>query len=76
MISLMIFESLGSSNINNDIGIILLLATPVLLVVTLVLFIAGIVSKEKKPKLFKAAGIALLTAGISAIVGLGQCGWY
>ena len=39
-------------------------------------FIAGIVNKSKKPKIFKIAAIAFVAAGISAIVGLGQCGWY
>ena len=72
----MIMESFSATSINDDIGIVLILATPVLIVLAIVLFIAGVLNKEKKPKIFKIAGIIFLAAGISGIVGLGQCGWY
>lgn len=73
---LIIIESFSALSTNDDIGIVLLLATPILLVLALVLFIVGVLNKEKKPKIFKIAGITFLAAGISGIVGLGQCGWY
>lgn len=72
----LIIASFGSSNTSDNIGIVLLMATPVLLLLGLILFIAGIVNKKKKPKIFKIAAIAFIAAGISALVGLGQCGWY
>lgn len=76
MISFMIIESFGSTSTSDDVGLVLLLATPVLLILAFVLFIAGILNKSKKPKIFKIAAIAFVAAGISALVGLGQCGWY
>lgn len=76
MISLIAIEFTRSTSIGDEVGIALLLATPVLLVLAFVLLIAGIVNKNKNPKLFKVAAIAFIAAGISAIVGLGQCGWF
>ena len=72
----LIIKFTGANSTSDDIGIVLLMATPVLLILAFVLFLAGIVNKDKKPKLFKIAGITFLVAGISAIVGLGQCGWF
>lgn len=69
-------ESFSATSINEDIGIVLILATPVLLILAFILFIVGVLNKEKKPKIFKVAGIVFLAAGISGLVGLGQCGWY
>ena len=76
MIYFLTMEFSGATSTSDDIGIVLLLATPVLLVLAFVLFIAGILNKSKKTKIFKIAAIVFLAAGISAIVGLGQCGWY
>ena len=47
----MIMESFSATSINDDIGIVLILATPVLIVLAIVLFIAGVLNKEKKPKI-------------------------
>jgi len=74
--SYFIIESFGSTNTGDDIGLVLLMVVPVLLVIGFILFIVGILNKQKKPKIFKTAALFILAAGVSAIIGLGQCGWY
>ena len=71
-----IIEATFSTSTQDDIGILLLLATPVLLLIALILFIVGIAKKEEKAKMYKKAVITFIAAGITALVGLGSCGWF
>jgi len=69
-------ESFGSSNVTDDIGIVLIFAAPVLLLIAFVLLIVSIAKKNNKAKMGKMALMAFIASGVSALVGLGTCGWF
>ena len=64
---LMFLEANIPSTLPGNLGIISLLAVPVLLLLAIIL---AIVKKKKWAKK------ALIGAGICALVGVGFCGWY
>lgn len=73
---LLFIESFGSSNIGDDIGIVLLMATPVLFLIALIFLIVSIARKIEKTKMAKRAVIFFIASGVTALVGLGSCGWF
>ena len=73
----MIFiESFSKTSFQDDVGIVLILATPIILLVAFIFLILGFAKKSNKAKMFRVAVISFIVSGVTALVGMGTCGWF